>query len=305
MGGNYINPYTALGAATYATKTDAQQVFCDILPRIWFKDSSSQTVNQLNSEQIQFIKEYLVPPFSALKKRWPVVYKSFMRKNISDLKIVITDYEDHRYRQGKNIGSAAIHNRRSDKATIYVNKHELNKYFDKKELTDGVYHELMHSVSYFSIKDNLFINKLSGYIDKKYNNILHRLAKDYMERQKKLDNKFADFWFKTVSMLQNYNNPFELCELIKNTYKSMVAETRCWHRVNQVLEERPLKHRGEKVLIPTLCCYKTILDSEEMLAELLTHYFGTKDEKERIKELEPEIYKLLEEKIVPLVNKNI
>lgn len=282
--------------AGYSYQDPNIKLFRYVLYKVTVTDADSQVKNGASREDLQLIKTAVVTPFKWLQQRWPDGYNLLMKQCAEKFQIVIVNYPDSRFNDTYGRAAASISNNKEDKSTIYVNAYDLNRHFNMEDLTLGVYHELMHAISYLAVKDGLFIESLSNHIDKKYDGLLTNLANEYMNRQKNLGEDFVNFWSEAVTQyLPLYKDVNAFCIFIKKNYELLIEKHHCWHRDNQALKEVPLKHNGREIMIPTLISEKTIRAKEEMLAEMLTHYYGTNNDRKRLMSLEKSFEKIIKE----------
>lgn len=282
--------------ASYHYQDPDAKLFKYVLPKITITDADSQIKSSASREDLQLIKTAVITSFKWLQQRWPDGYNLLMKQSIEKFQIVIVNYPDTRFNDACGRATSSIYSNRDDKSTIYVNAYDLNRHFNMEDLTIGVYHELMHAIIYLAVKDGLFIESLSGHVDKKYDGLLTNLANEYMNRQKNLDEEWANFWFEAVTKyLPLYKDVNAFCIFIKKNYAGLIQKHHCWLRDNQLLKEAPLKHNGREIMIPTLISEKTIRDKEEMLAEILTHYYGTDNDRKRLMGLEKSFEKIIKE----------
>lgn len=280
----------------YSYQDPDAKLFKYVLYKMTVTGADSQVKPFVSREDLQLIKTAVVTPFKWLQQRWPEGYNLLMKQCAEKFQVVIVNYPDARFNNAYGRSAASIYSNREDKSTIYVNAYDLNKNFNMEDLILGVYHELMHAISYLAIKDGLFIESLSGHIDKKYDGLLTNLANEYMNRQKSLQEEFDNFWFEAVTQyLPLYKDTNDFCIFIKKEHELLLKKHLCWFRDNQIPKELPVKHNGKKIMIPVFGFQKTIIDKEEMLAEILTHYYGTDNDRKRLMDLEKSLEKIIKE----------
>lgn len=291
-----------------ARRTDEQQTFYDIMPRVLFYTSASNFIGQFEPRHLQFVKEVVVPAFLRLRRRWPEAYRLLVRKSVFDFQIRICEYKDNRFQEKDMAIAGTTECRYPDKATIFINA----SVGDSSYLSNILYHENMHAVSHLAVKDkpNKFyipkfmnINNLSLYINEKNKKILTRLYKDYEKRRAEEEKEATAFAQRLEVFLLSQAGSIskeEAHEMLYNGYIKIKNKHNCWayHTLDK-------KHFGDDDFVLKYFMHNelVIYCEEELLIYGLLFYFGPEEEKQRLKAQEPELYELIEKEVIPLVKK--
>lgn len=269
-------------------KTDKEKVMDDIKKMInqgRLKTLSAPKTSAQND--LNFIEENILPAFLDLYQRWPKGYKLII--NSKNFNMTIIKYDcglfnatgtyskaDNYQKPTVNITSCP------DKSTLSINAFTE---FDSSFLISSVYHELLHTISNFSVKDGAKMKFLSSMLDKKYNGKLTSIAEKYMQRQTQAENDFHQ-WKKENEKASK-----------KEKYEAFIAilnKNRCWAQ-RKIGSYESLESYFNY-------CYYDPYNVEELLAYGLMNYFGTPEEKDRLREQEFGLYDLIERSAVPYVD---
>lgn len=280
-----------------------KQIESEILTHLLPKTGTLISENALIPNDINYIRETVLPPFVELYQNWPDGYRILL-KALKENRLNITIFNFyHECLHPNNLTtaygdkvngkmSAATFNFKPDRAVIGINNYDN---FSRAYMHRAIYHEIMHAISNFAVPDKgKSENTLSSLIDKKYDNVLTNLWNNYMERQYKSRNAIAK-WIKDnknkyprQERERFYNDLYEV--YLKNINSK---EYQCWAALRT---EKGSDERLEELFKHN---YPDINNAEELLARALPLYFGTPEEKGRLKEQEPELYEKIESKVVP------
>lgn len=231
-----------------------------------------------------FIEKVVFPAFLKLYQNWPAGYELLMKSKLCIKEIRHPSDLFNVYYEKKLIGRTygAIHTKVPDIVTISINKYDR---YNPKTSTDSLYHELMHAIDQTGVKDKpghiFYISRLA---DIKYNGALTAMAEKYCENREKAYSKIcAELSGKTISF-----------KVFCGVYKNAMLANNCW--------ALKTPRDGEKYAEFFKRAFVIIDDKEEVLINGLMLYFGSKEEKERLRKLEPELYGIIKDFAVPMVD---
>lgn len=239
-----------------------------------------------------FIKEVILPPFLDLYKNWPAGYKLLMSNNLSINVIKFKDnfhfdFESDAKVRNRVAGCCAAES--INKNAILINRYDT--YYSHSYFKKTVYHEIMHGIDHLAVKDkNGKFLRLSEYLDEKYKakgekkSKLTRICEKYMKNLNEAIKEISD----------NYDKNGELNP---DSTRKIMNKHGCW----------AYSETGQFLGLDDMIFHFSSAPKKpgELLAWALQIYFGTKEEKERLKNMDPWLYGLIEKEVLPAVNRNI
>lgn len=267
-----------------------EKVLKDLLYKNRIKTFNTNNYNETQND-VEFIKNSLLPQFLKLYKKWPQAYELIM-KNTSFV-IGIIDSENsvfHTKNSSVPIATKLIYTR-PDKCALYINKFDLDqKTFGYDYMGEGIWHEIMHAVDNFAVDDTKYksINPLflSDILDKKYDNKLDKIAKNYMRRLQSAKVELYNWEIKNMKATEKEK---------MDKYIEIMNNNRCW-------TARRIAFASDETLGQfNNYCFVTTKNSKEVFACGLALYFGSDEEKARLKDQEFGLYDMIERIIVPRI----
>lgn len=270
---------------------DWQQIFYRLLPKVVFKTSSGDVEKEFNPKQRQFIKEILVPPFLQLKqnKELSGIYEMLMKKFPSDFKIIVYDYESEIFsvdpKGAGNKSVAVAQDVHPDKIVIHINNYDK---FSPTDMRQKIYHELMHALLNVSCKDGDNENEKKTLIQ----------CRDYESLTAKSE-KYLQNLMEALALFNAWREtkgPNASREEVINMYLAACDSKGCW------AVRRPDNNEDLEYYLNHSAA--GIYDADEIIAWGLTFYFGSNDDRERLKKQDFETYIDIEYFIVPMIKKS-
>ncbi|MFH1453774.1 MAG: hypothetical protein ABIH00_07320 [Armatimonadota bacterium] len=268
------------------SKEDKKNVLRDLEGRI----TTLKTIEEEEPNSDAFIEKVILPPFLDLYKRWKDGYNLLMK---SDFEIGIIKFKDDDFfKEDKSEyerAAASCTPEYPDRILILLNRYDA---FSHSSLKEAVSHEIMHAIDGLILKDaGGEISALSGCLDKKYkkkgkkNGKLTQIALKYMNNLQKAHDEI-------------YRNYKENHELNPESTKKIMNEYGCW---------------SYKYTDKCYLDFEDMIDhfsyapknASEMLVSGLQMYFGTKEEKMRLKQMDPWLYGLIEKEVIPAAKKRL
>lgn len=283
-------------AAANTASYSKNKILADLLNKTKTYTGSDTTVKN----DLGFIKTIILPAFVKLYEKWPDAYNLLMKSNL-EIAIIKYDsaifYAKHKDEQKNKYyftktttctASFCI-----DKSIICVNTNDYyKKIFPVILFLEDVFHETMHAVSYFSLKDGGKIEKLSSYLDK--NGSLTLLTRNYIARQNKAIKELLE-WKK--ANIKKYKNANDFYRAFYKQYLVKIKQHRCW------AARKLHPNYKENIKEFFMRCFPNMNEgpAEEMLAEGLSHYYGTMQEHNALKKYEPALYSIIKNKVITIV----
>lgn len=232
----------------------------------------------------KYVEENLLPGFLKFYETWPQGYKLVMKQKgfaicVAKNEAAFSTYGA--YPKGGMYTPAMSLMMRPDKGVLCVNA---GGGFNQYCTEHSIYHELIHQVSQFAVKDDSKIRLLSVEINKKYNGKLTSLAKNYMSRQQTAEQEFNS-WLKENKKASK-----------KEIYEAFIAAlnaNRCW-AYREIGSYESLEDYFK-------ICYLDPHDAEEILAFGLMAYLGSEKTRACLKEQEFGLYDIIERTALPYV----
>lgn len=247
-----------------------------------------------------FIKTKILPAFVKLYKKWPDAYNLLIKSNF-EISIIKYDsaifYVKHRDEKKNKYyftkTTTCTANFCIDKSVICVNAYDCyKKIFPAILFLEDAFHEVMHAVSYLSVKDDGKIENLSAYLDK--DSSLTAIAENYIDRQNKA---IKDLLAWKESNFKKYKNEIDFYKAYYKQYAAKIKQYRCW-------AARKFNPKGgESIKSFFRSCFPNLIKEsiEELLAEGLSHYYGTTEEHNALKKYEPALYSIVKNNVAPTV----
>lgn len=289
--GNRNIIYGANGAADIFKHSEEQKILEEILLRVKILPSYLKSAAAADKK---FINEAVLPPFVDLYTRWPDGYKLLMKNNFNIGVVKENDEELFKIYAayiGKNravISAMFVLNGQPESSMIFING---TGKFSASFLNKDIYRGVMRMIDNFSVKDGK--NKcrsLSGYLDAQFKEKLSRIADNYMERLNKAEAEF-DKWVQENGS-DNREKTYNVLVNIMDTHK-------CWAYKKFTTEDEKISS------YPFKYCLFYPHNAEELISNGLAFYFGSPEEKKRLKEFDPALYILIEKAVIPQVKKAV
>ncbi|MFH1452421.1 MAG: hypothetical protein ABIH00_00355 [Armatimonadota bacterium] len=231
-----------------------------------------------------FIKQTIFPAFLKLYENWPAGYELLTRSKLYVKEVRHNSDIFNVYYKDKFINRtyAAIRTKNPDTVIININRYDR---YNPKTSADSLYHELMHAIDQTAVKDEpghiFYISRLA---DIKYKGDLTRIAQRYAGSREKAEKElYRRLYKKRVTFKQFYE-----------VYRDCLMENNCW----------ALKKPGEKEKYSDFFkrAFVIIDDKEELLVNGLELYFGSEEERKTLHKCEPELYRIIEDFVMPMVD---
>lgn len=242
-------------------------------------------------------KDVLIPVLLQIHEKCPNGYKLLI-ENKHSWKIKIMNYNAPPFYESSNYYTYKDFDYKAspyaytvhicpDQSTVNVDNYTLGSLFYKKQ---SLFCGILHVINNLAVPDKKLntVSTICTSLNAQYSKKLDKIRDNYIQRLIKADCEIKKNWSGAV-VINNYTRFYK-------SYIEIMNKHRCWIQMKlQVKDELSILDFSRSML-------QGPLNNKDLVFYALMFYFGSEGEKWRLKYQEPELYNLIENDAVRIIN---